>query len=168
MAVSDSGEFATGPSNPSDYGARATVDLDWKEYPASQFRMRAIRTWHNLRDAADLVDVHVSSGGMGLHFVAWFEDDVPFHEQVAIRRATGDDPRRVAMDCERWLNGLYTDVLFETKEERPQTKERRFADVYDALDYIYAQRDDHDRMRRLANDGRRGAPGLVHRMEGDL
>lgn len=145
--------------------SRITVDLDAKDYSASAFRFRAVRTWHNLQREAVEVDVHVSSSGLGLHFVAWFEDALAFHEQIALRRQAGDDPRRVDMDTERWLNGLYTDVLFEEKDDRPHDKERRFRDVYDALDWIDNQRKDARRIKRLATDGHKGAPDLSRRLD---
>lgn len=157
--------MADQPIRREDYGGRITVDLDAKEYGHNEFRMRAIRTWHNLRDEADDVEVHVSSSGRGLHFVAWYVEDIPFYVEIGLRRMHGDDPRRVGMDCERWYNGLYTGVLFDEKSSRPMTKERGFIDVYDALDFIAAQRDDHDRMARLANFGHKGAPALAARSE---
>lgn len=151
------------PDDGEQFGARVTVDVDAKHHSRAEFRMRAVRTWHNLKREAEHVEVHVSSSGQGLHFVAWYDQRLQFHEEIAIRRGAGDDPRRVWMDCQRWLQGLYTGVLFEEKDQRPQSKERGFRDVYDALDYIDAQRPDYDRMRRLANDGHRGAPDLARR-----
>lgn len=145
---------------------RVTVDFDAKHQDGfTQFELRATRIYHNLDDVADRVDVHVSSGQRGLHFVAWFEDAVPFDEQVAYRREHGDDKRRIDMDVQRWhqLGGRFTDVLFSQKGDRDMVKERRFADVYDALDYIAARRSDHDRMRDLANEGHKGAPDLARR-----
>jgi hypothetical protein len=147
---------------------RVTVDLDGTDYPTFQaFRLRATRIWHNLQDAADRVDVHVSTGQEGLHFVAWFEADVPFHDQIRLRREHGDDPRRIDMDCQRWLQlgGRFSDVLFHSKGDRENVKERRFRDVYDALDYIEARRDDGDRMNRLANAGHKGDPELARRVD---
>lgn len=150
------------------YNQRVTIDFDGKDYPTFEaFRFGAVQTWHNLQDCADRVDVHVSSGQKGLHFVAWFEDSIPFFKQIALRREHGDDPRRIDMDCQRWLQlgGRFSDVLFQQKGGRSTTKERRFRDVYDALDYIAAQRSDYDRMKRLANDGHHGAPDLAARVE---
>lgn len=145
--------------------ARISVDLDAKDYSAEGFRMKAVQTWHNLQRDADDVDVHVSSSGLGLHFVAWFDRRLAFHEEVAMRRAAGDDPRRVDMDVQRWFQGLYTGVLFEEKSNRPHDKERRFHDVYAALDFVDEQRDDHSRVKRLAIDGHKGAPDLARRVE---
>ena len=118
---------------------RVTIDMDGDHYPTRHaFRLDAVRCWHNLEDAADDLEVHVSSGQGGLHFVAWFEDDLPFYQQLQIRRANGDDPRRVDMDKQRWLQlgGRFSDVLFQQKGDRETTKERGFSDVYGALDYI--------------------------------
>lgn len=140
------------------YQTRITVDFDGK---GTGWRMDAVKTWHNLKREADEVEVHVSSGQHGLHFIAWYEADIAWHNEIAIRRCHGDDPRRVDMDLQRRRNGIFTGVLFEQKGHRDGKKERRFADVYDALDYIDAQRDDHERMNSLANDGHRGAPDLV-------
>jgi|AntRauMinimDraft_3_1070383.scaffolds.fasta_scaffold01995_4 hypothetical protein len=162
MSAVDSGS----PTGKADqYRGRITVDLDAKEYSHNNFRTRAVRTWHNLQHDADDVEVHVSSSGRGLHFVAWFEQAIPFHVEIGLRRMHGDDQRRVGMDCERWYNGLYTGVLFDEKSSRPMTKERGFVDVYAALDFIAAQRDDHDRMNRLANRGHKGAPSLATRSD---
>lgn len=150
------------------YGQRVTFDFDGDHYPTFEaFRFAAIKTWHNLDGLAADVDVHVSSGQSGLHFVAWFEEEIPFHEQVAIRRAHGDDPRRIDMDCQRWLElgGLFSDVLFQSKHGRDATKERRFRDVYDALDYINARRDDHDRLKEVAVDGHQADPSLARRAD---
>lgn len=147
---------------------RVTIDLDGKHHGSFEaFRLRATRIWHNLDDVADRVDVHVSTGQKGLHFVGWFVDDVPFHEQVAIRRGHGDDPRRIDMDCQRWLElgGRFSDVLFQQKGDRAETKERRFRDVYDALDYIAARRDDYQRVKSVQLDGHRGDPELARRAD---
>jgi len=144
------------------FESRVTVDLDGKHH--GSFALRASRVWHNLQDIADHLEVHVSTGQQGLHFIAWFEDALAFHEQVAIRRNHGDDLRRIDMDIQRWLQvgPQFTDVLFHQKGDRDQAKERRFMDVYDALDYIRDySRDDADRVRRLANDGHKGAPDLA-------
>ena len=144
-----------------DHRGRITVDLDAKDYSRNQFRLRATRAYSQLADDADEVEVHVSSSGLGLHLVAWFEDPLEFHEEIALRRQHGDDPRRVDMDIKRWFQGLYTGVLFEEKGDKE--KERRFSGIFDALDWIDAQRDDANRVKRLANDGHKGAPDLVAR-----
>lgn len=150
------------------YASRITVDLDGKHHRQA-FALRAIRCWHNLDAIADDVEVHVSTGQEGLHFVAWFRDGLEFHEQIGLRREHGDDKRRIDMDVQRWLQvgPQFTDVLFHSKGGREMVKERRFTSVYDALDYIRAQRDDHDRMNRLANHGHRGAPALAARRDLD-
>lgn len=142
---------------------RVTIDLDGKDYPWPQFRLKAISIWHNLDDVCTDVECHVSSSGKGLHFVGWLDEELPFYEEVALRRLHGDDPRRIDMDIQRWRQGLYTGVLFEEKSDREHGKERRFVDVYDALDHIATLRDDGDRMNRLANQGHKGAPGLARR-----
>jgi hypothetical protein len=70
------------------------------------------------------------------------------------------------MDCQRWLElgGRFSDVLFHSKGDRDETK-TRFRDVYDALDYIAALRDDLDRLKRLAVEGHRAAPELARRAD---
>lgn len=148
------------------YQQRVTIDFDGKDHDTwSAFKLAATRTWHNLQAVADDVDVHVSTGQHGLHFVAWFEADLAFYEQVQIRRDNGDDPRRIDMDCQRWLQlgGRFSDVLFHQKGDRETVKERRFRDVYDAIDYIGNRRDDAGRMNRLANHGHKGDPDLARR-----
>jgi hypothetical protein len=146
------------------YQSRITVDLDGDH--SEDFRLRAIRTWHFLDGVADDVKVHVSTGQQGLHFVAWFREALEFHEQISIRRQAADDARRIDMDIQRWLQvgPEFTDVLFNQKGDRENVKERRFSDVYDALDYVDAYgSDDADRVRRLANDGHKGAPDLARK-----
>lgn len=144
------------------YESRATIDLDAK---GGGLELRAMQCWHNLGEIADAVDVHVSSSGRGLHFVAYFAEPLEYHEKLAIRRANHDDKRRVEMELQRWLAGLPTDVLFAQKDDDAGggrlCKERRFADVYDALDHIKAQRDDHAAVKRLAQSGHKGAPHLA-------
>jgi hypothetical protein len=143
-----------------EFESRVTIDFDGDK--ARNFRFEAVKIYHNLREVADDVEVHVSSGQGGLHFVAWFRDELPFHEKIAIRRAHGDDPRRTDMDVQRWQNGIFTGVLFQEKGHAEDArKERRFADVHDALDYIYSRRDDAERMNRLANRGHKGEPELI-------
>lgn len=166
--LSDDGAEQRPPQRPPGherFESRITVDLDAKDYSHSGFRLRATRCWHNLQQIADYVDAHVSSSGKGLHLVAWFEQDLAFHEQVHLRRGAGDDVRRVDMDIQRWQEGLYTDVLFADKDQRPQSKERRFEDVYDALDYIDNQRDDYNRVHALAQRGHKADPELARRAQ---
>lgn len=150
------------------YAQRATIDFDGKHNgSANEFRLNAYRIWHNLRDLADRVDVHVSTGQHGLHFVAWFEDDLAFHDEITVRRDNGDDPRRLDLDEQRWqqLGGHFVDVLFHEKRDAPRRKERRFRDVYDAVDYILAQRDDYRRLKKVANHGHKGDPELARRAD---
>lgn len=145
------------------YADRLTVDLD----DHGDLEARAVRSWHYLQRVADAVDVHVSSSGGGLHFVAYLTEPMPFHRKIEHRRTAGDDPRRVDMEIQRWHAGLDVDVIFSQKDsldgEDVQTKERRFRDVWDALDYIGGQDDDYDRMRQLANDGHKGDPEFARR-----
>lgn len=165
-ATTGAGDDAGHVPKVEQYQQRVTVDFDGKDYDTlNAFRFAAIRVWHNLEGIADDVDVHVSTGQHGLHFVAWFEADLPFWKQVQIRREHSDDPRRIDMDCQRWLQlgGRFSDVLFHQKGDRENIKERRFRDVYDALDYIAGQRDDAGRMNRLANDGHKREPELARR-----
>ena len=149
---------------------RVTIDFDGEKQTGQVgFRTEATRIWHNLNRAAEWVEVHVSTGQEGLHFVAWFEDALDFEGQLRIRRQNGDDPRRTDMDRQRYeqLDGRFTDVLFHQKGDRENPKERRFSDVYDALDYIMARRDDADRMNRLANHGHKAEPSLARRARRD-
>lgn len=149
------------------YADRFTVDLD----DHGDLHARAVRAWYYLRDVADAVDVHVSSSGGGLHFVAYLEATMPFHKKVEHRRTAGDDPRRVDMEIQRWHAGLQVDVIFCQKDGGPgegaKVKDRRFRDVWDALDAIDARADDYDRMKALANEGHRGAPDLARRARRD-
>jgi DNA primase len=145
------------------YDSRITVDLDDKGH---DFELAAIKAYQYLLDVADAVDIHVSSSGEGLHLIAYFERPVPFHQQIAHRRAAGDDTRRIAMEIQRWHAGLDVDVLFQQKDvtdeyDSLQVKERHFRSLDDALEHIRKQRtDDYDRVRQLANHGHKGAPNL--------
>lgn len=147
------------------YADRFTVDLD----DHGDLEARAVRSYHHLRDVADAVDVHVSSSGTGLHMIAYLAEPMPFHKKIEHRRAAGDDPRRIDMEIQRWHAGLEVDVVFSQKDgvDGVEAKERRFRDVWDALDFIRAQRDDSDRVRRLANEGHKGAPNLARKARAD-
>jgi hypothetical protein len=151
--------------DPSEYASRVTVDLDGDKYDVDRFEQVAVRAYHNLEAAADAVEVAVSSSGEGLHLIGWFREDLHFSDEVKIRRTHHDDPRRVDMDCQRWLEGLYTDVLFSSKHGRDATQ-TRYATIWDALETIRHNRtDDVDRVRRLAVDGHKGAPSLARRAD---
>jgi hypothetical protein len=146
------------------YADRLTVDLD----DHGNLEAEAVRAWYYLQRVADAVDIHVSSSGEGLHFVAYLTAPMPFHKKVEHRRAAGDDPRRVDMEIQRWQAGLQVDVIFCQKDgglgEGVKVKDRRFADVWDALDAIRENtRDDYERVKRLANHGHKGAPDLARR-----
>lgn len=150
------------------YADRFTVDLD----DHGDLESRAVRAWYYLLDVADGVDVHVSSSGQGLHYVAYLETPMPFHKKVEHRRTAGDDPRRVDMEIQRWHAGLEVDVIFQQKDGKPgegaKVKDRRFADVWDALDAIQAnKRDSYERVKALAVDGHKGAPDLARRARRD-
>ena len=148
------------------YADRWTVDLDAKD---GNLEQQAVKTWYYIKRVADGVDVHVSSSGRGLHFIAYLKQPIPFWKKVQHRRAAGDDPRRIDMEIQRWDAGLDVDVVFLQKDggvgEGVLVKDKRFRDVWDALDFIAAQRDDYDRMKRLANDGHKGAPDLSRRAD---
>lgn len=153
----------TSPKRPirKHYADRFTVDLD----DHGSLEQQAVKCWYYLQDVADAVDVHVSSSGEGLHFVAYLADPMPFHKKIEHRRAAGDDPRRIDMEIQRWHAGLQVGVLFTQKGEK--TKERRYRDVWDALDAIEDnQRDDYERMKRLAQRGHKGAPDLARKARG--
>jgi len=144
------------------YTDRFTVDLDAK---GGGLEDRAVRSWYYLRDVADAVDVHVSSSGKGLHLVAYLTEPMAFYRKIEHRRAAGDDARRVDMEIQRWQAGLQVDVIFQDKDggsgEDVNVKERRFRDVWDALDHIRAQRDDVARLDRLAEYGHKGDARLA-------
>lgn len=150
------------------YRDRFTVDLD----DHGNLEALAVRSWYYLQRVADAVDIHVSSSGGGLHLVAYLERPMPFHKKIEHRRAAGDDARRIDMEIQRWHAGLEVDVIFSQKDGKPgegaKVKDRRFRDVWDALDAIQDhKRDDYNRMKRLANDGHKGAPDLARRARRD-
>lgn len=148
------------------YASRVTVDLD----DHGDLELRAVRAYHYLLDAADGVDVHVSSSGEGIHLVGYFRRSLSFAERIRHRRQAGDDPRRVDMEVQRWHNGLDVDVIFSQKDtagagDDLATKERRYADVWDALDAVRANKQDpSERIAALANDGHKGDPALAYQL----
>lgn len=145
------------------YADRITVDLDDK----GDLETTAVKSWYYLQRVADAVDCHVSSSGRGLHLIGYLKQPMAFAEKIKHRRAAGDDPRRVDMEIQRWHAGLTVDVVFSDKDgvDGVESKDKRFRDVWDALDYVTAQRDDSDRMRRLANHGHKGEPDLARRAD---
>lgn len=148
----------TGP----EYQGRVTVDLDGY---APRMRLRAIQAYHALDRAAERVAVAVSSSGEGLHLVGYFAEPVTFGERIKLRRTLGDDPKRIQIDIERALNGVYTGVLWSEKSESGE-KVREFADVYDALDWMDGGDDlDPERVARYAVDGHKAEPSLARHVE---
>ena len=154
--------------DPSEYRGRVTVDVDGY---VSGFELTATRAYYNLARRADEVEVHVSSSGEGVHLVGWFREHIDFPTRLKMRRALCDDQNRIQFDLERFMNGIYTDVLWTQKdrehspenapEERPG-KDRSFSDIHDALDHIKMNTTtDADRMNRLANYGHKGEPSLA-------
>lgn len=146
------------------YNDRITIDLD----AGDDLEIRAVRCWYNLLSVADGIDVHVSSSGEGLHFVGYFEDTLEKDDKLDLRRALGDDARRVDMEAQRHAAGLPTNVTFDQKgsEGGTQVKERRFTDIYDALTFIRENSDDYDRVKSLANKGHKGCSGYAPKAEG--
>lgn len=152
-----------------EYAGRVTVDVDGY---VGGFELTALRAYYNLARIAEHVEVHVSSSGEGVHLVGWLAEDCDFPTRIKLRRQLCDDANRVKFDMERFLNGVYTDVLWtekdrqhgpeSTPEERPG-KDRSFSDIHAALDHIRMNTTtDAERMNRLANEGHRGAPDLAH------
>lgn len=152
----------------SDYRGRVTVDVDGY---VPNFELTAIRAYYNLARHAEEVEVAISSSGEGVHLTGWFAEHVDFPTRLKMRRALCDDANRVQFDLERFMNGIYTDVLWTEKdrqhspehapENRPG-KDRSFGDIHDALDAIRMNTTtDADRMNRLANHGHRGEPSLA-------
>jgi len=153
----------------SEYGGRVTVDVDGY---VGGFELTAIRAYYNLARIAEHVEVHISSSGEGVHLVGWLSERCDFPSRLKLRRQLCDDQNRIQFDLERFMNGIYTDVLWTQKdrehspenapEERPG-KDRSFDDIHRALDHIRMNTTtDADRMNRLANHGHRGEPSLAH------
>ena len=135
------------------YAGRVSVDIDDYE---DAWKLRAVRVWHALERHADDVEAHISSSGSGIHVVGYFDERALDEEtRLEIRRTLGDDGNRIQMDKERGAHGHTTGVMWDQKSRNGTgTKDRDFVDVYDAIRHIEAQNDtDHDRMRRLVNDG---------------
>jgi hypothetical protein len=74
--------------------SRVTLDID----AGPSFALRARKAYHGLRDAADEVEVRVSSSGEGLHLVGWFSDRLDDDQKERLRRTLGDDAKRIDMD----------------------------------------------------------------------
>jgi hypothetical protein len=160
------------PVDPEHVG-RVTVDIDGY---VDDFEQTATRAYYNLDHVADETEVHVSSGGEGIHIVGWFKRSVSVPERIHMRRSLGDDQKRIAIDIERAMNGVYTGVLWSDKthnsgpEESPEYrpgKDRDFRDIHDALAHIrVTTTDDAERMARLAEHGHKRAPALAGRAYG--
>jgi len=153
----------------SEYGGRVTVDVDGY---VGGFELTAIRAYYNLARIAEHVEVHISSSGEGVHLVGWLSERCDFPSRLKLRRQLCDDTNRIQFDLERFMNGVYTDVLWTQKdrqhspenspEDRPG-KDRSFDDIHRALDHIrMSTTTDAARMSRLANHGHRGEPSLAH------
>lgn len=149
---------STRSADHSEHRTRITVDLDGY---APRFRFKAVSAYHSLERWADDVTVAISSSGNGLHLVGWFRESLTFAEEVRLRRTLGDDPKRVEIDIERALNGIYTGVLWSEKSASG-SKQRGFADVYDALEAMDgAEALSVDRVKAYANDGHKAAPEVA-------
>lgn len=155
------GASGSGERDHREHRARVTVDLDGY---APRFRYKALSAYHALERWADDVEVAVSSSGNGLHLVGWFLEPLEFAEEVRLRRLLGDDPKRVEIDIERALNGIYTGVLWSEKPESG-SKQRGFADVYDALEAIEGSGLSVDRVKAYANRGHKAAPEVARLAE---
>lgn len=59
------------------------------------------------------ISFRVSSGGKGFHVKV--ECDIPFDEELLVRRAIWDDVGRIAMDEVRHAHGMETGKLFAWK-----------------------------------------------------
>jgi len=139
---------------------RGRVTLDFDGY-ADRMRLRAIEAYHALDRFADDVDVAISSGGEGLHIVGWFEQPLTFAEKIKLRRTLGDDSNRIKIDIERAMNDVYTGVLWSSKSDGG-TKQRGFADVYDALDSLGGGEElSADRVQRYADRGHASEPSIA-------
>lgn len=153
----------------SEYCGRVTVDVDGY---VGGFELTAIRAYYNLARIAEHVEVHISSSGEGVHLVGWLSERCDFPSRLKLRRQLCDDTNRIQFDLERFMNGVYTDVLWTEKDRQPGPesapedrpgKDRCFGDIHRALDHIRMRTTtDADRMKRLANHGHRGEPSLAH------
>lgn len=87
----------------------ATIDLD------RPTRLDIIRVWYNLRHTRPRVlKGRISSSGEGVHIVAALSSPVNEEELLSIRRALGDDPRRILYDETR-PEAKPSQILFDTK-----------------------------------------------------
>jgi len=144
---------------------RVTIDIDGY---VDNFELTALRAYHNLRRAAEHVDVHVSSGEGGLHIIGYFESPKSFPERIHLRRMLGDDQKRINIDIQRFKNGVYTGVLWDQKSRNGSgTKHRDFEDIHDALAFVNRDKNlSPERIKRFAEYGHKRAPELTRHAEG--
>jgi hypothetical protein len=111
--------------------SRVTLDID---DDGATWTLAATRAYHELSDAADSVEVRVSSSGSGIHLIGWFDDPLTDEQKDRLRRHLGDDKDRIMLDTMRRRVGHSTNVLWTNKGgDEPATG---FRDIYAALDHI--------------------------------
>lgn len=144
------------------YYSRLTIDIDGyydgTRTTGEDFRLRAVRSYYNLQQVADRVDVGVSSSGEGIHMMAFFDDiDDPMaqEELTRLRRMHGDDWKRSALDEVRMEEGAVHDVLWTEKGARDGAEADWSGEgIWDALDIVEVNmRSDYEVVRSVASEG---------------
>lgn len=117
------------------YSSRVTIDIDSYE---DDWRMRAVRAYHELDHIAADVEVRISSSGEGLHLIGWFDDRLTDDEKTRLRHHLRDDQKRMELDELRGKVGHTTNVLWTRKAGGEADVD--FTTVHDALDAIDGRR----------------------------
>lgn len=135
---------------PKPYQSRVTIDIDSYAH-APEYTLT--RAYHGLVNAgAEDVVVAVSSSGEGFHVEAGFMERLDDEQKQRLREQYGDDKKRVAVDEHRELT---SQTMFNSKSGRETTRQV-FSNPWDAIEYVReCARTDAERVRALANDGRR-------------
>lgn len=74
--------------------------------------------------------VFVSPTGRGYHVKFWTYRDIPDLKKIRIRKALGDDPGRISR-----IDGIYRDVLFDSKTVNRKKYVSRELDLYNILNF---------------------------------
>lgn len=140
------------------YQTRLTLDYDGYH---PRMRFDAIRAYHALVQAADEVEVRLSTSDEGIHLVGFFEERMTIRQQIRFRRHYSDDWNRVRLDDQRIARGHTGNVLWSEKDANDGSP-TLMADIYDALDHLdRTGKTDYERIHALANEGHRACTEMA-------
>jgi hypothetical protein len=133
---------------------RLTIDIDAYE---ANMEIKAIQAYYGLSnlDIVEKIVVHVSTSGRGVHLEGHLSEMLSEDERYALRRSLHDDTKRTDLDEERGEAGHATDIFWSEKDGNEGERER-VPDVWAALDRIEGNRSDYNRVKSLAQHGRKG------------